>query len=186
MPGPGGEVTGQGGENTLRVAALNAITYPAGTYLSIVDRNPFVGRDLGARIDITTTATGSFTAKLTGDGVASTLKGIMVPPLSGSTASAATGRADFIRKGGTGRRPKCESVYALHILPDGTVNLYSGSAWPDRITSPFVAIGSGCKYAMAVMWAGFDSARACEAAIALDKSCSAPVVTLQPSKQPHA
>lgn len=94
--------------------------------------------------------------------------------------------ADFIRKGGTGRRPKCESVYALHILPDGTVNLYSGSAWPDRITSPFVAIGSGCKYAMAVMWAGFDSARACEAAIALDKSCSAPVVTLQHSKQPPA
>ena len=92
--------------------------------------------------------------------------------------------ADFLKKGGKGRKPKCDTVHALHILTDGRVHLYALSARPERITSPFAAIGTGSKFAMAIMWAGGDAAKACEAAIALDKSCSAPVQTLQPCKQP--
>lgn len=97
-----GSVMGQGGVNTVRVAAVTAVTYPAGmvgTYLGIIDRNPAVGTNLGARFDLTTTASGAFTGKLTGLDVASTMKGVMIPTLSGATATSATGRADFIRKG---------------------------------------------------------------------------------------
>jgi N-acetylneuraminic acid mutarotase len=98
----GGTVVGQGGENTLRIATVTAVTYPAGmlgSYLSIVDRNTAVGNNLGARVDLTITATGTFSAKLTGDGVASTLTGALIPTLSGATVTSASGRADFIRKG---------------------------------------------------------------------------------------
>ena len=98
----GGTVVGKGGENTLRVAAATAVTYPPemiGTYMSIIDRDPAVGNNLGVRLDLTTTSAGAFTAKLTGDGVASTLKGVMIPTLSGSAATEATGSAVFTRKG---------------------------------------------------------------------------------------
>lgn len=92
-----------GGNNHLRVAASTALNYTAagvvGTYFSIVDRNPLVGADLGGRIDLTTTATGAFTAKLTADGVAASVKGTLVPTVVAGNITAIEGRADFVRKG---------------------------------------------------------------------------------------
>jgi len=92
-----------GGNNHLRVAAVTALNYTAagvvGTYFSIVDRNPAVGANLGGRIDLTTTAAGAFTAKLTADGVAASLKGTLVPTVVAGNITAIAGRADFVRKG---------------------------------------------------------------------------------------
>lgn len=85
---------------------------------------------------------------------------------------------EWLRKGGKGRRPKCDSVQALHIKSDGKIHLYVGSSRPEVVTSAFAAVGSGAKYAMAIMWDGGTAIKACEAAIALDKSCAGPITSL--------
>jgi hypothetical protein len=63
-----------------------------------------VGGNLGARLDLTTTSTGTFTARLTADGVAASLTSTLVPTFTGSNLTTSsitgvTGRADFVRKG---------------------------------------------------------------------------------------
>jgi hypothetical protein len=89
-----------GGDNVLRVIA--GLTYPAtviGSYLGLVERDSLVGGNLGGRLDLTTTSAGSFTAKLTADGVAASVTSNLRPTLAGSTITAISGQADFVRKG---------------------------------------------------------------------------------------
>lgn len=87
--------------------------------------------------------------------------------------------AKYLKAGSIGRKPRCISVQALHILPDGKVDLYNGSTEPERLTSPYAALGADNKYAMAILWNGGDAIRACEAAIALGRHCTAPVTSLR-------
>jgi hypothetical protein len=101
---PGTSVTqaNNGGENVLRVTTLPSLIYPSrvvGSYLGLVQRSALVGGNLGARVDLTTTSAGGFTAKLTADGVATSLTSTLLPTLSGSTITAVTGRAEFVRVG---------------------------------------------------------------------------------------
>ena len=96
------EVSGQGGENILRLSTTPALVYPAqtvGSYLGVIARGKNVANNLGGRLDLTTTSAGAFTAKLTSDGVASTVKGTLVPTFTGLNLTGAAGRADFVRKG---------------------------------------------------------------------------------------
>ena len=101
---PGTSVTqaNNGGDNVLRVTTLPSLIYPSrvvGSYLGLVQRSALVGGNLGARVDLTTTSAGGFTAKLTADGVATSLTSTLLPTLSGSTITAVTGRAEFVRVG---------------------------------------------------------------------------------------
>lgn len=76
---------------------------------------------------------------------------------------------DWLEKGG--KRPNCQDsdrwASALEVMPDGSCWMHNrDSRW--RVEDPFVAVGSGRDYAMAVMALGHDSAKAIEIATRFD------------------
>jgi hypothetical protein len=85
---------------TLTILAIPANAQ--GTFVGLVERNPGVGSNLGARLDLTTTPLGGFTAKLLVDGKTVTgtgtgsLVGTVTPP---ATLASLTGKATFTRAG---------------------------------------------------------------------------------------
>jgi 20S proteasome alpha/beta subunit len=76
---------------------------------------------------------------------------------------------DWLESGGA--RPACQEsdrwATALEVAPDGTCWMHNrDSRW--RVEDPFVAVGSGRDYAMAVMALGHDATRAVEIAARFD------------------
>ena len=76
---------------------------------------------------------------------------------------------DWLENGGS--RPACQEsdrwATALEVMPDGTCWMHNrDSRW--RVEDPFVAVGSGRDYAMAVMALGHDANRAVEIAARFD------------------
>lgn len=90
----------EGGVNRLTVASGPAVVFPTASYLALGARDPNVGENLGARVDLTTAGPGTYTAKLTTNGVnATSVTGKLTASLDGSTLTAAKGSADFVRVG---------------------------------------------------------------------------------------
>ena len=117
--GTAGIVSRTGGSNVLRVSST-PLVYPVNAYLGLVERDVNVGGNRGARVDLTTTAVGGFTAKLTTDGLtASAITSTMVPTLSGSTLASARGTALFVRTG--------KPTLRLDFVIDITANTLSGT-----------------------------------------------------------
>ncbi|WP_376092924.1 hypothetical protein ACE7GA_24580 [Roseomonas sp. CCTCC AB2023176] len=76
---------------------------------------------------------------------------------------------DWLENGGA--RPACQETdrwaTALEIMPNGTCWMHNrDSRW--RVEDPFVAVGSGRDYAMAVMALGHDAMQAVEIAARFD------------------
>lgn len=102
----------EGGTHRLTVTSAPALVFPTATYLALGARDPNVGENLGARVDLTTTGPGTYTAKLTTNGVnAASVTGKLAATLTGSTLTAASGSADFIRVG----RPTLRLSFSLNI-----------------------------------------------------------------------
>jgi autotransporter-associated beta strand protein len=131
VTGPGnlGSVLKDGGVNTLRVTA--PVVYPAantGTWLALAGRNAALLGNLGARLDLTTTTTGSFTALLTSQAL-SKAKAVatLVPTFTGPTLTGATGRAEFVRKGLSTVRLEFSLNFATNTLTGTVTDINTGA-----------------------------------------------------------
>lgn len=86
---------------------------------------------------------------------------------------------DWLENGGS--RPSCQDsdrwASALEVMPDGTCWMHNrDSRW--RVEDPFVAIGSGRDFAMAVMSLGHDAEKAVEVASRFDPGTGNGIDTL--------
>ena len=101
---------------TLNVKAFPAAT--VGTYVALMDRHTAVNGDLGGKVDLTTTATGSFTATVRQGGTPYMLSGIMV---TAGTPNAVPGYTFSLSR--TGQLP-----VLLSLALDPLTNELTGSA----------------------------------------------------------
>jgi ATP-dependent protease HslVU (ClpYQ) peptidase subunit len=75
--------------------------------------------------------------------------------------------------------PAGPCLTALHVLPDGSVYLYSDGYIPaGPLEDETFTIGSGRKYALGAIHAGADAYEAVEIAIACDVWCAGPIMSL--------
>jgi hypothetical protein len=113
-----------GGDNVLRVSSVPTLIYPTrvvGTYQGLIARNALVGANLGGRLDLTTTSSGSFTAKLTADGVAASVTSTLLPTFTGSSITGVTGQAFFVRKGKSTLRLDFTLYPLNNVLTNNTI-----------------------------------------------------------------
>jgi ATP-dependent protease HslVU (ClpYQ) peptidase subunit len=65
--------------------------------------------------------------------------------------------------------PKLSGVEAILVDTYGAVTIYEGKAWV-RVSSPYVALGTGSTIALTAMWMGADAKTAVKAGIKFDRN----------------
>lgn len=70
-------------------------------------------------------------------------------------------------------------VECLIVRPDGTIVLVDEALTPETLVQEFVAIGTGCEYALGAMACGRTAARAVKIAARFDTNTSEPIETMQ-------
>lgn len=63
---------------------------------------------------------------------------------------------------------KDETVYVMHVHPDGKLDVYFNCEHPTRVESPYYALGSGRDFALAAMHLGYEAVWAIKVASELD------------------
>ena len=130
--------TNSAGTSPLEPCTLSILPLPAtvpGTFAATVARQPGVADNLGARVDITPTVAGAFTAKLTLKGLIVSTAGILTTTLDTSGASpvitAITGHVLFPRTG--------KSTLVLDFALDAPPNTLTGTL-TDAVSSASAAV----------------------------------------------
>jgi len=103
-----------------------------GSFVGRAERNANLGANMGARLDLTTTAAGGFTAKLLAEGVSATVKGSLVAAIDNlPSVTSMSGQADFVRKG--------KSTLRLQFTLNPVTNAVTGTL-TDLTTSAVAAV----------------------------------------------
>jgi ATP-dependent protease HslVU (ClpYQ) peptidase subunit len=76
------------------------------------------------------------------------------------------------------KQPKAPDVDALCIMPNGDILYWCGKVW-EKIDAPFVAIGSGKKFAYGALQVGATAREAVRAACKLEKHTGGPIHTVK-------
>jgi hypothetical protein len=104
-----------------------------GNYIAVAERSPSVGSNHGARVTIDTTPVGGYTAKVTVEGVTSSVTGKLNATFAaGPSVASVFGSSDFLRKG--------KSTLRLAFTLDLASNQITNATLTDLSTARSVAV----------------------------------------------